>query len=99
MQEPQTLCRRLCYKKIDAGHIAAGLSEAGDKTKLDRVYTFREDDWDRRRCSFRRQRNMWGADRGDCGHLAADQIAYQRRQAIIGLANQWYSTVTFWPST
>jgi hypothetical protein len=27
---------------------------------------------------------MWGADRGDCGHLAADQIAYQRGQAIIG---------------
>ena len=54
MQEPQPLGRRLCYKKIDAGHIAAGLSEAGDKTKLDRVYTFREDDWDCRRCSFRR---------------------------------------------
>ena len=69
MQEPQTLCRRLGYKKIDAGHIATGLSEAGDKTKLDRVYTLRGTTG-MSPLQLSSPRNMWGADRGDCGHLA-----------------------------
>jgi|SoiMethySBSTD1v2_1073268.scaffolds.fasta_scaffold1021843_3 hypothetical protein len=57
MQEPQPLGRSLCYEKIDASRVPAGLGEAGDKTELDRVYTFTEDDWNRRCCSFCRERN------------------------------------------
>jgi hypothetical protein len=37
MQEPQPLGRSLCYEKIDAGRVAAGVGKAGDKAKLDRV--------------------------------------------------------------
>ena len=39
------------------------------------------------------------ACRGDHGHLSAYQIGQQRRQAIVLPSSQWYSTVTFWPST
>jgi hypothetical protein len=44
-------------KKIDAGHVAAWPGEAGDKTKLDRVFGDAEDDRDRRRCGFGRKRS------------------------------------------
>ena len=37
IQEPQPLSRNLCCQKIGAGRVAAGVSEAGDKAKLDRV--------------------------------------------------------------
>src|SRR6516162_3030971 len=83
MQEPQPLSRSLRYVKIDAGRVAAGASEAGYKAKLDRVYTFAEDDWDRCRCSFHRERYKRGAYRGDHGHLAVDQVGYQCRQTIV----------------
>jgi hypothetical protein len=36
------------------------VSEAGNKAKLDRVYTLAEDDWDRCCCSFHRERNQRG---------------------------------------
>ena len=39
------------------------------------------------------------AGRGDHGHLTADQIGRQRRQAIELPAAQRYSITTFWPST
>ena len=77
------MVRHLNIEIIDASRVAAGLGEAGDKTKLDRVNTFAEDDWDRRCCSFRRERNLRGAYRGDRGQLAADQIGYQCRQTIV----------------
>jgi hypothetical protein len=64
MQEPQPLSRSLRYEKIDAGRVAAGVSEVAYKAKLDRVYTFAEDDWDRCRRSFHRERNKRGAYRG-----------------------------------
>ena len=83
MQEPQPLCDDFRVEKIHAGRVAAGPGEAGDKTKPDRVFTFAEDDRDRRCRSFRRERNLRGADRGDHGHLSADQIGHQRRQAIV----------------
>src|SRR5262249_11158274 len=75
--------RSLRYEKIDAGRVATGVSEAGYKAKLDRVYTFAEDDWDHCRCSFHRERNQRGAYRGDHGHLAVNQVGYQCRQTIV----------------
>ena len=83
IQEPQPLSRNLCCQKIGAGRVAAGVSEAGEKAKLDRIYTFAEDDWDRCCCSFHRERNQRGAYRGDHGRVAADQVGYQCRQTIV----------------
>ena len=87
MQESQPLGHHLLDEKIDAGRVAAGPGEAGDKTKLDRVFGDTEDDRDRRCCSFGRERSGRAAGRGDHGHTAADQVSHQRRQAI-GLALQ-----------
>ena len=83
MEEQQPLGHNLAGKKIDAGHIATGSGEAGDKTKPDRVFTFAEDDRDRRRCSFGRERNLQGAGCGDHRDLAADQIGHQGWQVIV----------------
>ena len=83
MQEPQPLGRHLRGEKIDAGRVAARPGEAGDKTKLDRVFGDAEDDRDRRGCSFGRERSGAVAGRGDHGHATADQIGHQRRQAIV----------------
>ena len=82
MQEPQPLGHHLRDEKIDAGRVAARPGEAGDKTKLDRVIADAEDDRDRRCRSFGRERGHV-AGRGDDGHLSADQISHQRRQAIV----------------
>ena len=82
MQEPQPLGHHLLDEEIDAGCVAARPSEAGDKTKLDRVIADAEDDRDRRCCSFGCERGHV-TDRGDDGHLSADQVAHQCRQAII----------------
>ncbi len=43
-QQLQPLCRQLTSQKIDACHVAARPGEAGDKTKLDRVFGDSEDD-------------------------------------------------------
>jgi hypothetical protein len=83
MQEPQPLGHHLLGEKIDAGRVAAGPGEVGDKTKPDRVLRDTEDDWDRRCCSFGREHSGRAAGRGNHGHLSLDQIGHQRRQAIV----------------
>ena len=85
-------------EKIDAGRIAARPGKAGDQTKLDRVFADAEDDRDRCGRSF--------------GRLAAAvpgvAITATRRRTRSAMSDgrrsywpssQWYSTVTFWPST
>ena len=57
MQEPQPLRYHLVSEKIHAGRIAAGPSEASDKTKPDRIFADTEDDRDRCCCSFGRERS------------------------------------------
>ena len=82
VQESQPLGHDLQEEKIDAGRVAARPGEAGDKTKLDRVFADTEDDRDRRGRGFGRDRS--GAHgRGDHGHTTADQVSHQRRQAIV----------------
>ena len=83
MQEPQPLSHHLLDEEIDAGCVAARPSEAGDKTKLDRVIADAEHDRDRCGCSFGRDRSHRAGWRGDHGHTTADQVRYQRRQAIV----------------
>ena len=51
---PQPLGHHLVGEEIDAGHVAAGPGEAGDKTNMERVFADAEDDRDRRGCSFGR---------------------------------------------
>ena len=83
MQEPEPLCHQLSGEKIDAGRVAARPGEAGDKTELDRVVADAEDDRDGRGCSFGRERAEAVAGRGDHGHVTADQVGHECRQAIV----------------
>src|SRR5262249_15514770 len=69
-------------KKINASGVAARPGEVGDKTKLNRVFTDTEDDRDACCRSFGCKRGC-GANRGDHGHLSADQVGHQCRQAIV----------------
>ena len=81
-QEFQPLCRQLGSEKIDACQVAARPGEAGDKTKLDRVFGDDEDDGDRRGCRLGRQRRSGTSGRDDHGDLPANQFGRQRRQPI-----------------
>ena len=72
MQEAQPLGRHLLGEKIDACRVAARPREAGDKTKLDRVFGDTEDDRDRRSRSFGRERGRRVGGRGDHGYAVAD---------------------------
>ena len=82
MQESQPLGRQLLVENIDAGRVAAGPGQAGDKAKPDGVFGDTEDDRDGRGRSFGRERSRREHGRGNHGHLSADQIGYQRRYAI-----------------
>ena len=99
MQESQPLGHHLLDEKIDAGRVAARPGEAGDKTKLDRVFADAEDDRDRRGRSFGRDRS------GVVPGVAITATRRRTRSAISAgrrsywPSSQWYSTVTFWPST
>ena len=59
-----------------------GRGEAGDKAKTDWVFGDTEDYGDCRRCSFGRECSRRAEGRVDHGHLSADQIGHQCRQAI-----------------
>jgi hypothetical protein len=83
MQEPQPLGRHLLDEKVDAGRVAARPGEAGDQTKPNRVIADTKDDWDRSCCNFGRERSGRASRRGDYGHLSADQIGHQCRQAVV----------------
>jgi hypothetical protein len=83
VQQPQPLCDHLLDEKIDAGRVAARSGEAGDETKLDRVFADTESDRDRRCRGFCRKRGGVTARGGDHGHIAMDKVSQQRRQAIV----------------
>jgi hypothetical protein len=71
MQERKTLGRKLCYKEIDTGRVAARPGEAGDKTKPNRVFADAEDERDRRGRSFGRKRSRVAAGRSNNRHVTA----------------------------
>jgi Resolvase, N terminal domain len=66
-------------KQSDAGRVAAGSGEAGDKTKLDRVLTDAEHDRNRRSRCFGRDSSGLRDDGSDHGHPTADQVGHQCR--------------------
>ena len=72
----------LLDEKIDSGRVAARPVEAGDETNSNRIFGDVEDDRDRRGCGFGRKRSGRAAGCGDHRHTAADQVGYQRPQAI-----------------
>ena len=82
MQEPQPLRHRLLDEKIAARCVATRSGETGDKTNFNRVVADGEYDWDRRSCSFGRDRGQV-AERSDDCHLSADQISQQSWQTIV----------------
>ena len=67
----------------DAGHIAAWLTQAGYKSKGNRIATDREDDRNPCGRGLCRQGRRGAAERGDHGHLTTNQIGRKRRQSII----------------
>src|SRR5262249_9264416 len=76
------ICHHLTTQKIDACEVAARTGEAGDKTKLDRVFGGDENDGDRRGCRLGRRRHSRTSERGDHRNLPANQVGRQRRQSI-----------------
>src|SRR6516225_4200078 len=82
MQEPQSFGHHFIGKEINASGVAARPGEVDDKTKLNRVFTDTEDDRDACCRSFGCKRGCC-ANRGDHGHLSADQVGHQCRQAIV----------------
>jgi hypothetical protein len=69
-------------KKNNSCQVAAWPSEAGDKTKLYRVFANAEDDRDRCGRTFGHKRCKVAGGRGDNGHTAAHEISHERWQAI-----------------
>ncbi len=75
MQKTQPLGRNLLAEKVDAGRIAARPGEAGDKSKLDRVFADAKYDRDRRGRSFSRKRSRSVARRGNNGYATTDEVS------------------------
>jgi hypothetical protein len=81
-QELQALRCQLDIEHIDAGQVAAGPGEAGDKTKPDRILADHEDDGDRRGRCLGRDRRRGARAGNDHGDPAANQVGCQLRQTI-----------------
>src|SRR5262245_4581685 len=82
VQEPQPLGDDLLGEEIDASRVAAGPRQAGDKAKLDRVYSHLEDNRDRRGRRFGHERRFV-AECGNHGDPPPDEIGHERGQAIV----------------
>ena len=82
MQKFQPLRRQFTADKVDARRVAARPCEAGDESKLDRVFGEDEHDGDRRGCRLGRERRSVGAC-DDYGDLPANQLGRQCRQSIV----------------
>src|SRR5262249_17737198 len=67
---------------VDAGGVAARPGKAGDKTKLDRVFSDAEDNRDRRGRSFGCLGSKVAGRRGDNGDAPAHEVSHERWQTI-----------------
>src|SRR5712691_5097311 len=99
MQKPQPLGRKFSRKKIDAGRIAARPGKAGDKTQLDRVFANAEDDRDRRGRSFGRSAAGLLPGVATTATRRRTRSAMSDGKRLYWPSSQWYSPITFWPST
>jgi len=66
-----------------SGDVATWSRKAGDKSKLDWIACYFEDDWNSRSCRFRCKCRGRATGCGNDGHLPTNQITCQRRQSII----------------
>src|SRR5215467_14517685 len=82
MQQVEPLCCQLTAEKVDPCQVAAWPGEAGDKTKLYRVFGGNKGDRDRRGCCLGNGRRE-GRACGDYGDLSANQFGRQLRQSIV----------------
>src|SRR5262249_12856023 len=73
---------QLSREKIDPRQVSAWPGEAGNKTKLDRVFADAEDDRDRRGRSFRCKRSKVAGWRSDNGHATTHEVSHESRKAI-----------------
>ncbi len=81
MQKCQPLLFQLSREKINSRQVAARPGQAGDKTKLHRVFADAKDDRDCRGRPFCHQRCKIAGGRGDNGHTTAHEIIHKRRKA------------------
>jgi hypothetical protein len=81
-QEVQPLCYQFGRQEVYARHVSARPGEAGDKAEPDRVLGDDECDGDRGGCGFDGKDSSC-TGYGNHGDLAANQIARERRQAIV----------------
>src|SRR3984893_1578689 len=99
VQQPQPLGGDIRDEKIDAGRVAARPSEAGDKTHLDRVCT------DAETIGIVVVAALAASEAGLPPGVAITATGRRARTSMSGggrsysPSSQWYSTVTFWPST
>jgi hypothetical protein len=78
----QPLRLQLGREKIDPRQVPARPREAGDQTKLDRVFADAEDDRNRSGRSFGCTRSKVAGWRGDDGHTTTHEVSHERRKAI-----------------
>jgi hypothetical protein len=79
-QEFEPFCCQFASEPIDACQVAARPREAGDKTRVDWVFSANENNRDYHGCGLDRECGSSGC--GNHGNLAANQFGSQRRQSI-----------------
>src|SRR5712691_1084188 len=82
MQKLQPLRRQFTADNVDARRAAARLGDAGDESKVDRIFGEDEHDGDRRGCRFGRERRSVAA-RDEDRNLSAHQFERQRGQSVV----------------
>jgi len=98
MQQFQPLRQNLCAQLDSARDIAPRLAQVSDQAELDWVAAGGKDDRNGRSCGLC-SKCRGGAGRGNDGYLTMDEISRHGRQALVMTLRQWYSILTFWPST
>jgi hypothetical protein len=99
MQKLQPLGHHLHIERIDAGRVAAGPREAGDKTKLDRSSATLKT------IGIVAVAALAAIEPAVVPGVAMTATRRRTKSAIRDgrrsnwPSSQWYSTVTFWPST
>jgi hypothetical protein len=82
VQKFQPLRSQLIPEKIDPRQVSTRPGDAGDKTKLDRVFADAEDDRDLCSRSFGCKRSKVAGWRGDNGDATTHEVSHEQRQAI-----------------
>src|SRR6516225_1855838 len=82
VQQLQPLRRYLNVQPCHAGHVAAGSVKAGDKSNVNRVGPYTEDDWNVRCRCLRRQRRSSATGGYKYKNLIMNQLRGKLRQTI-----------------